>query len=1053
MGSKKTKDMTLFADRHIGPDAKSQAEMLEALGTASLDELLDEVVPKTIRKDKPFPPSLPDILKSPKTEAQTLERIKELAGKNKVFASLLGQGYYGTTMPAVIRRNVLENPSWYTAYTPYQPEISQGRLELLLAFQTMVSELTGMELANASLLDEATAAAEAMTFLARVDGKIGEKGDRNGKDEKTTRLRFGVEKSTFTQTKAVLKTRAAPLGIELVEFTAGRDALADSGRGEDKNLGIPEGCYGVLFQQPTSEGQILDLEPLIAEAHKKDCLVAVAADLLALCLVEPPGNQGKEGMKGKDNKTAGADVVVGTAQRFGVPMGFGGPHAGYIAVREEYKRELPGRLVGVSKDSQGREAYRLALQTREQHIRREKATSNICTAQVLLAVISALYCAWHGPDGLKAIAENVHAKTARLAAALKSAGYKLAHQTFFDTLLIGRTIGGKTIGGKGGKGAENGWADEVIQKALRQNINLWKISDNAVSLSLDETTTEKVLTDLCRIFELDSSWVSQIDNDADAAPVSGGVPASTSSSSPSAIPEKLLRKTPPLAHPLFTRQYSEAEFTRYLKKLADKDLALDRSMIPLGSCTMKLNAAAQLEPISWTEFANIHPFAPPEQAAGYLELLNELENGLKAVTGMSAASLQPNAGSQGELAGLLAIRAYHQSQNEGGRNICLIPASAHGTNAASAVMAGMEVRILKCDAEGNVDMGDLTKQLEAHPGEVAALMITYPSTHGVFEEGIGEICDAVHKHGGQVYMDGANLNALIGLALPGDFGADVCHLNLHKTFCIPHGGGGPGVGPLVAAEHLAPFLPGHPFADLLSSPLARTPSHTPNLPVHIPSHIRGAPGELPDFPTTISAAPYGSAGILPISWAYLQMMGAEGLSRATQIAILNANYLAARLAAHYPILYTGQNGRVAHECILDLRGFQRLVSVEDVAKRLMDYGFHAPTVSFPVAGTLMVEPTESESKPELDRFIEAMASIRQEIAMVESGEWDAADNPLKNAPHTAEDVASDSWARPYSREMAAYPLPWLRSAKYWPPVSRIDSAWGDRNLFCTCPLP
>ena len=929
--------MSLFADRHIGPDLQDQAEMLETLGTASLEALMDEVVPKAIRTKEPIP------LAAAKTEAETLAQIRDLADTNQVFTSLIGQGYYGTIMPAVIRRNILESPAWYTAYTPYQPEISQGRLELLLAFQTMVCELTGMDLANASLLDEATAAGEAMTLLARVS--------------KSNSLKFGVEKNTFPQTKAVLETRAIPLGIELMEFSA--------------DEGPPENCFGVFFQQPTSSGKVLDLGPLIKQAHQQDSLVGVSADLLALCLITPPGE-------------LGADAVVGTTQRFGVPMGFGGPHAAYIAVRESYQRALPGRLVGVSKDSQGNKAYRLALQTREQHIRREKATSNICTAQVLLAIISALYAAYHGPKGLQAIAENTHQQTSRLAEAMCKAGLELAHNDFFDTLFI--KAGGKT--------------DKILKKALDYQINLLTSPEGCISISLDEATTEKTLSDLCEIFDLTELPET-------AAP---------------AIPGHLRRKTEPLTNPVFTQNYSEAEFTRYLKRLADKDLALDRSMIPLGSCTMKLNSAAELEPISWPEFANIHPFTPANQVQGYMKLLDELSEGLKAVTKMPAVSLQPNAGSQGELAGLLAIRAYHANNSQPERKMCLIPASAHGTNAASAVMAGMEVRIVGCDQEGNVDLADLTKKLEEHSKHLAALMITYPSTHGVFETQIQEICELVHTHGGQVYMDGANLNALIGLAYPGDFGADVSHLNLHKTFCIPHGGGGPGVGPLVAARHLEPFLPGHPFA--------------PELPNMAP----------------VSAAPYGSAGILPISWAYLQMMGAEGLAQATQIAILNANYLSKQLSHHYPILYTGQSGRVAHECILDLRGLREFATVEDVAKRLMDYGFHAPTVSFPVEGTLMVEPTESESKAEMDRFIGAMASIREEIHQIETGAWDKDNNPLKLAPHTAEEVISDSWDRPYSRELAAYPAPHTRESKYWPPVSRIDSAWGDRNLFCSCPI-
>ncbi len=947
------------------------AEMLAACGVGSIQELLEKSLPSSIRSADAEPFS------APKSEAEVLARLNELADKNQVFVSLLGLGYYDSFLPPVIRKGILENPSWYTAYTPYQPEISQGRLELLLAFQTLVTDLTGMELANASLLDEATAAAEAMTLLARVAETVSkrvseaaDKADKNASAENRA-LRFGVDEKCYPQTLAVLKTRAEPLGIELVP------ALPDR---------IPPDCFGVFFQLEDVNGELRDLGPAIQKAHSQKALVCIAADPLALCLVKPPGEQG-------------ADAVVGTTQRFGTPLGFGGPHAGYIAVREEYQRALPGRLVGVSKDTEGRPAHRLTLQTREQHIRKEKATSNICTAQVLLAVISALYAIYHGQKGMIKIAEYVQGCAAGFKAALESAGIDLLHHSFFGTLSI-----------KVPKGA-----DKICAAAAKEKINLRRIDADSIAVAFDETTTPEILLKLCEIFGIkDYAFDKPVEVEKSAK-------VEKPEKLKSSIPAELQRKSPPLPNPVFSKDWSEAEFVRYLKQLADKDLALDRSMIPLGSCTMKLNSATEMSPLGMPAFTDIHPFAPIEQAQGYMELLQELGDSLVQITGMDAVSLQPNAGSQGELAGLLAIASWHLQNGDDQRKICLIPVSAHGTNSASAVMAGFEVLGVKCDSDGNVNLEDLSKKASAHSKELGALMITYPSTHGIFEPHILKICEKIHSHGGQVYMDGANLNALIGLAKPGGFGVDVAHLNLHKTFCIPHGGGGPGAGPIVAKKHLAPYLPGHPF--------------------HLQHSKSGA----------VSAAPWGSASILPISWSYIQLMGSEGLKSATQTAILSANYLASQLSQYFPVLYTGPGGRVAHECVLDLRAFRKLVSVEDVAKRLMDYGFHAPTVSFPVADTLMVEPTESESKAELDRFIQAMAEIRREIKMIETKKWDPEINPLKLAPHTAQDVISDSWDRPYSRETAAYPLPYIRESKYWPPVSRIDSAWGDRNLFCTCP--
>jgi len=940
-----------FVRRHVGPDAAEQREMLELLGCASLDELTDRAVPASIRDRTPL--DLPAVC----DETTALELLHDLASRNVVATSLIGMGYSATITPNVILRNVLENPAWYTAYTPYQPEISQGRLEALLNFQTMVTDLTGMEIANASLLDESTAAAEAMTLCHRMNPKAG-----------TT---FFVDADCHPQTIAVVATRATPLGLSVVVGDPHTE-LPDTGRPE-------KGLFGALLQDPGSSGAVRDLRPLIDRLHAQGTLVAVAADLLALTLLVPPGEQG-------------ADVVVGSSQRFGVPLGFGGPHAAFIATRREYQRSLPGRLVGVSVDAGGRPAFRLALQTREQHIRREKATSNICTAQVLLAVMAGLYGVYHGPDGLRTIARRVHRLTAVLATGLRDAGVDIAHDAFFDTLRV-------TVPGR---------AREVAGAARERNLNLRVVDEDTLGISLDETTTRAVVEAVWSVFGA-TATVDEVDARTDDA-----------------IPAALARTSEFMSHPVFHAHQSESEMLRYLRRLADRDLALDRTMIPLGSCTMKLNATAEMIPVTWPEFGALHPFAPVDQARGYLELFADLEAWLCEITGYDAVSLQPNAGSQGELAGLLAIRAFHRSRGEEGRNVCLIPASAHGTNAASAAMAGMRVMVVACDDHGNVDVDDLKTKAHEHADTLAALMVTYPSTHGVFEEGIRDVCAVVHEHGGQVYLDGANLNALVGVAKPGQFGADVSHLNLHKTFCIPHGGGGPGVGPVAVRAHLAPFLPNHPLV----------PEAGPDTGVG-----------------PISAAPWGSAGILPISWAYVRMMGGPGLLHATQVAILNANYVAQRLRDHYPVLYSGPEGFVAHECILDLRGITSAtgVTAEDVAKRLIDFGFHAPTMSFPVAGTLMVEPTESEDKRELDRFCDAMIAIRGEIDRVERGEWSAEESPLRRAPHPAADVATDRWDRPYSRDEAGFPSSAMGSDKYWPPVSRIDNAYGDRNLFCSCP--
>jgi len=943
MAGDRTDFRSEFRDRHIGPDAAGQAEMLKALGLASLEALADRAVPASIRFD-----SLE--VGSPVSEADALARLRALSQRNEVFTSLIGLGYHGTVTPPVILRNVLEEPGWYTAYTPYQPEISQGRLEALLNFQTMVADLTGMDIANSSLLDEATAAAEAMTMLHRLNPKAGET--------------FLVDTDTHPQTVAVLRTRAEPLGFDVVVGDASSGAPRD-------------GVFGALLSYPGSSGRVRDIGPEIRTLHDHGTLVAVTTDLLALCLLTPPGE-------------LGADVVVGSSQRFGVPLGFGGPHAAFLAAREPHKRTLPGRLVGVSVDASGRPAYRLALQTREQHIRREKATSNICTAQVLLAVLAGFYAVWHGPEGLRAIASQVHARTAELAAALAEGGFAVANTgAFFDTLTV----------------AAPGRADTVVAAARDRRINLRLVDGDTVAVSLDETTDRDVVAAVVESF---------------------GLQAPPPTDAPSGLPEALRRTSEFCTHEVFNSHHSETDMLRYVRRLRDKDFALDRGMIPLGSCTMKLNATTEMIPVTWPAFGAIHPFAPLEQAQGYLEMIRGLEAMLVEITGYDAVSLQPNAGSQGEYAGLLAVRAYHRSRGESHRDVCLIPASAHGTNAATAAMAGMKVVVVACDDGGNVDVADLRAKAAEHGADLAVLMVTYPSTHGVYEEAIGEICAVVHDHGGQVYVDGANLNALVGLAKPGRFGADVSHLNLHKTFCIPHGGGGPGVGPIGVRAHLAPFLPNHPLVAEAG-----------------PASGIGS----------VAAAPWGSASILPISWAYITMMGSEGMRDATRVAVLAANYVAHRLAPHYPVLYTGAHGLVAHECILDLRTLsaETGVSVDDVAKRLIDYGFHAPTMSFPVAGTLMVEPTESESKEELDRFCDAMIAIRAEIDRVAAGEWPADDNPLAGAPHPAADVVADEWPHPYPRELAAYPVSSLHADKYWPPVSRIDGAYGDRHLFCSCP--
>ena len=943
-----------FVDRHIGTSDAEQAEMLELLGYPTRATLIDAVVPASIRQRAPL------ALAAAKGEEEALHELKQLAAKNRVLKSFIGQGYYGTYTPGVILRNVFQNPAWYTAYTPYQPEISQGRLEAMLNFQTMVCDLSGMAIANASMLDEATAAAEAMTLCQRA-GKSGS-------------MSIYVADDVLPQTIDVIRTRAQPLGITLDVGPAMAAADAD--------------CFAALVQYPGANGDVRDYRALTGAIHAKGALVIAAADLLALTLLTPPGEWD-------------ADVVVGSSQRFGVPMGFGGPHAAFLATRDEFKRNLPGRLVGVTVDANGQSAFRLALQTREQHIRREKATSNICTAQVLLAVLASMYAVYHGPHGLAIIARRVHRLTGVLNAGLKRLGFAVINPTFFDTLTI-----------------ETGERTAAIREAaIAHGANLRTVDETHVGVSLDETTTREDVKLLWTIF----------------APEGGVLPdfQALEATIDDALPASLERTSAFLTHPTFNRYHSETEMMRYLRRLADKDVALDRSMIPLGSCTMKLNAVSEMMPVTWPEFAHLHPFAPANQTAGYREMIGGLERMLCAVTGYAAVSLQPNAGSQGEYAGLLVIKAYHAAREEPLRKVCLIPASAHGTNPASAHMAGMKVVVVACDENGNVDLGDLRVKAEAHRADLAAIMVTYPSTYGVFEVGIKQVCDIVHANGGQVYVDGANLNALVGLASPGQFGADVSHLNLHKTFCIPHGGGGPGVGPVAVGTHLARFLPAHRALPGVRDKAPETPSE----------HIG-----------PVSAAPYGSASILPIPWMYITMMGSDGLRAASESAILAANYLARRLSAHFPVLYAGRHGLVAHECILDLRPLKETsgVTVEDVAKRLMDYGFHAPTMSFPVAGTLMVEPTESESKVELDRFVDAMLAIREEIRAIEEGRMDRDDNPLKNAPHTAAALLTTEWKHGYSREQAAYPLASLKANKIWPSVGRADNVYGDRNLFCAC---
>ncbi|MGD9660051.1 MAG: aminomethyl-transferring glycine dehydrogenase [Porticoccaceae bacterium] len=938
-------DQDNFIHRHIGPNDEQIATMLAALEIADLNDLIAKVTPGNILKRDQLS------LDNPKGEAEALAELKTIAGRNKIYTSLIGMGYHPTLTPNVILRNVLENPGWYTAYTPYQPEIAQGRLEGLLNFQQMICDLTGMEMANASMLDEGTAAAEAMAMAKR-------------QQRKNSSNVFFVDENCHPQTLAVVQTRAEHYGFEVI-----------SGNPETGLSG--QEVFGALIQYPGSTGEIRDLAPIIATLHDNDALAVVAADLMAMVALKSPGS-------------LGADIVIGSNQRFGIPMGFGGPHAAFFAFREEFKRSAPGRIIGVSVDARGKTALRMAMQTREQHIRREKANSNICTSQVLLALISAFYAVYHGPRGLKKIALRIHSLTNHLASGLQAAGYSLRHNSWFDTLTV-----------------ETGNRQQDIHaKAAAAEINLRLVGGDALGISLNELSTPAQVNQLLALF-----GAAETSFDRDTA---------------SGIPAGYTRDTDFLTHPVFNSHHSETEMLRYLKQLEAKDIALNHSMIPLGSCTMKLNATAEMIPITWPEFANIHPFVPQEQAAGYHQLFRELEAMLAACTGYDAISLQPNAGSQGEYAGLVAIKKYHEHRSHGHRNICLIPSSAHGTNPASAQMVGMKVVVVKCDNNGNIDIGDLRAKAEQHSHSLAALMITYPSTHGVFEEGVTEICQLIHDHGGQVYMDGANLNALVGIAEPGKFGSDVSHLNLHKTFCIPHGGGGPGMGPIGVKSHLAPFLPGHPVT-------------------HIPGTdtVNG----------TISAAGWGSASILPISWMYIKMMGAAGLKRATQVAILNANYLAKKLDDHYPVLYTGRNGLVAHECIIDLRQLKEEsgISEEDIAKRLMDFGFHAPTMSFPVAGTLMIEPTESESLKELEHFLSAMVTIRGEIQQVIDGELPADNNPLVNAPHTQDDVLAEHWDRPYSRETAVRPAPWLKHHKVWPTVNRIDNVYGDRNLVCSCP--
>ncbi|MEO7104483.1 MAG: aminomethyl-transferring glycine dehydrogenase [Gemmatimonadaceae bacterium] len=940
-----------FAPRHIGPTHSDVAEMLSTLGYESLDALIDATVPEKIRLRRPLS------VTAARTEAETLALLRGMAARNKLLRSFIGMGFSDTVTPPVIQRNIVESPAWYTAYTPYQAEIAQGRLEALLNFQTTVSDLVGLPVANASLLDESTAAAEAMGLAHALNGKAGKE-------------LFLVADDCHPQTISVVRTRASARGITVKVLPY------------DKFEFGPQ-VFGVLVQYPASDGAIRDYSALCETAHAAGALVTVAADLLSLILLAPPGEWG-------------ADIVVGNTQRFGVPLGYGGPHAGFFATRDDYKRQIPGRIIGVSRDADGAPALRMALQTREQHIRREKATSNICTAQVLLAVVASMYAVYHGPDGLERIATRVHQLTTALAEGVRRLGLRIVHQDYFDTLRIDL-------------GAQK--ASDVMKRAVAAGMNLRKLSDTEVGISLDETSSPADVADILGALSAGSAPDTDIDE--------------LLAASDARYDERFRRTSKFLTHPVFNDYHSETELLRYIYRLQARDLSLVHSMIPLGSCTMKLNATAEMMPITWPLFNKIHPFAPVDQTQGYAQLFSELESDLAEITGFAATSLQPNAGSQGEYSGLLAIAAYHASRGESHRRVCLIPQSAHGTNPASAVMAGMTVVVVKTDPSGNIDVSDLRDKAEAHRAELAALMVTYPSTHGVFEETIADICNIIHANGGQVYMDGANMNAMVGLCRPGDVGADVCHLNLHKTFCIPHGGGGPGMGPIAVAPHLTPFLPGHT--------------------------VIGQPGR--ETVGAVSEAPWGSASILPISYAYIRMMGPDGLAEATKIAILNANYMAARLDPHYPVLYRGHNGTIAHECIVDTRVVKATsgVDVEDIAKRLMDYGFHAPTVSFPVAGTMMIEPTESESKAELDRFCDAMIAIREEIRAIETGESDRTDNVLKNAPHTLARITADEWTHPYSRTQAAYPASWVRQSKFWPANARIESAYGDRNLVCSCP--
>jgi glycine dehydrogenase len=941
-----------FVRRHLGPDEAEVRQMLDAIGADSLERLVGETVPESIRLAGRFSLShLPDDRSL--GERETLSVLRGIASNNRVFRSFLGMGYHGCLVPGVIQRNILENPGWYTQYTPYQAEISQGRLEALLNYQTLVADLTGLPVANASLLDEGTAAAEAMHMC--IDGK---------------RNTFFVAADCHPQTIEVVKTRAGAIGVEVRV-------------GDAESLDLDD-VFGILLQYPNTDGRIRDCSEIAERAHQAKAMVVMATDLLALTLLRPPGE-------------IGADIAVGSTQRLGVPMGYGGPHAAFLAARDEHKRQLPGRVIGVSRDRHGKTAFRMALQTREQHIRREKATSNICTAQVLLAIMAGMYAVYHGPEGLRRIARRVHALAAVLAEGLRRLGYELGNEPFFDTLRV--ELGDRS-------------ADSILKAAEERGINLRRLDDHAVGIALDEAASVTDVEELISVFDGGEARVFSLDDLTRAAGVD--------------IPAPHARTSEILTHPIFNRYHTEHEMLRYIKRLEARDLSMATSMIPLGSCTMKLNATSEMIPVTWPELGEIHPFAPAAQVQGYRTLFRILERWLCEITGFSACSLQPNAGSQGEYTGLMVIRAYHRARGDEERNVCLIPVSAHGTNPASAVMAGMKVVAVACDPNGNVDIPDLRAKAEQYRERLGAIMVTYPSTHGVFEEGIREICEVVHEHGGQVYLDGANMNAQVGLCRPGDYGADVCHLNLHKTFCIPHGGGGPGMGPICVAAHLEPFLPGHPLTDIGG----------------------GGKGIGP-----VSAAPWGSASILPISWTYIAMMGAEGLKQATEIAILNANYMAARLAEHYPVLYRGSKGRVAHEFILDLRPFKASAGIEaeDVAKRLMDFSFHAPTMSFPVPGTLMIEPTESESKAELDRFCEAMIAIREEIRAIEEGRMDRSNNALKNAPHTAEDAMSSEWDRPYTREQAIFPAPWVRERKFWPYVGRIDNVWGDRNLMCLCP--